>query len=115
MVLEMELRLEAVVVVAVLAVVQQEAVQQEAVYPVLTPECTWDPASTRQSSSLHVLLTYTPSKVLEDLDIKIRVNVQMELNAAQIDRNAADMDLNALQCIFSTHALYIFGLACLLL
>ena len=46
MVLELELRLEDVVVVAVLAVVQQEAV-----YPVLTPECTWDPASTHQFSS----------------------------------------------------------------
>ena len=107
-VVELELRLEAVVVVAVLA-----AVLQEAVYPVLTPECTWDPASTHQFSSLHVVLTYTPGEVLEDLDIKIRVSVQMELNTVQIDRNTVDMDLNASQRIFSTYALHVFGLACL--
>ena len=104
----LELRLEVVVVVAVLAVVQQEAV-----YPVLTPECTWDPASTRQFSSLRALQTCIPGKVLEGLDIKIRISVQMELNAAQIDHNMADMDLNASQLIFSMRALHIFGLACL--
>ena len=105
--LEMELRLEAVVVVAVLAVVQQEAIQQEVVCPVLTPECIWDPASTRRSSSLHALRTCIPGEVLEGLDIVIRVSIHMELKAAQIDRNAADMDLNASQrtlvCVHFTY------------
>ena len=109
--LEMELRPETLEVPAVLAVVQQEVVQQEAVCPVSTPECTWDPASTRQTSSSHALQTCIPGEVLEGLDIEIRVSEHMELNADQIDRNAADMDLNASQRIFSTRALCIFGLA----
>ena len=49
--------------------------------------------------------------MLEGLDIEIRVSEHMELNADQIDCNAADMDLNASQRIFSTRALCIFGLA----
>ena len=100
--------LEAVVAVAVLAVVQLEAI-----YPVSAREYTWDPASVHQFSSLHVPLTCTPGEVLEDLDINIRVSVCMELNAVLIYRNVVCMDLAASQCIFSTHALYVIGLVCL--